>query len=456
MQFIHPEAGAEGTDAGGGTATIVSDTLDLAVRHLARREPWLARPLVEQVVTLLPQSAAAHRLLADTKREMGETVAAEGDYLAALRLDPEVSGANLGYGMLLLSAGRLDEAALQLSRAVEIDGSAWPRLFDLGLAFRRAARFADGLLAFQAVREVHPAMAAEALVQMGICLRGLGRTADSVAAFRAAVMERPQLAEGWTHLVDALFALDEPNDATIAVRGWVRAMPDDPVARHLSAAQAKFPPFPEAADAACVRAVHERLATVRGEALPLTGWYSANLLASMVAGTLGPAPASLDVLDVGCGTGSAGLLLRPWSRTLAGVDISARMVEYAAARGCYDRLDAAEALTHLQGQPASQDLVVLVDVLAQTGPVGRWLDACARALRPDGAVVLSIDVHEGDQSWVLRSDGRYAHDVPSTVASVEAAGLAVRALHVTGVRRDRDNPVPVAFILASRARRGRN
>jgi predicted TPR repeat methyltransferase len=455
MQFIHPEAGAEGTDAGGGTAGIVSDTLDLAVRHLARREPWLARPLVEQVVTLLPQSAAAHRLLADTKREMGETVAAEGDYLAALRLDPEVSGANLGYGMLLLSAGRLDEAALQLSRAVEIDGSAWPRLFDLGLAFRRAARFADGLLAFQAVREVHPPMAAEALVQMGICLRGLGRTADSVAAFRAAVMERPQLAEGWTHLVDALFALGEPNDATIAVRGWVRAMPDDPVARHLSAAQAKIPPFPEAASAACVRAQHDRLATVRGEALPLGGWHAANLLASMVAGTLGPGPSSLDVLDAGCGTGAAGLLLRPWARTLAGVDISPRMVEYAAARGCYDRLDAAEALTHLQGQPDALDLLVLVDVLAQTGPVGRWLDASVRALRAEGSVVLSVDVHDGDQPWALRADGRYAHDVPATVAAVEAAGMAVRALHVASVRRDREVPAQVAFILATRARRGR-
>ncbi|MFN8722853.1 MAG: tetratricopeptide repeat protein [Rhodospirillales bacterium] len=455
MQFIHPEAGAEGTDAGGGTAGIVSDTLDLAVRHLARREPWLARPLVEQVVILLPQSATAHRLLADTKREMGETLAAEGDYLAALRLDPEVPGANLGYGMLLLSAGRLDEAALQLSRAVEIDGSAWSRLFDLGLAFRRAARFADGLLAFQAVREVRPSMAAEALVQMGICLRGLGRTADSVAAFRAAVMERPHLAEGWTHLVDALFALDEPNDATIAVRGWVRAMPDDPVARHLSAAQAKIPPFPEAASAASVRAQYDRLATVRGEALPLGGWHAANLLASMVAGTLGPAPSSLDVLDAGCGTGAAGLLLRPWARTLAGVDISPRMAESAAARACYDRLDAAEALTHLQGQPDALDLLVLVDVLAQTGPVDRWLDASVRALRSDGSVVLSVDVHDGDQPWVLRADGRYAHDVPATVAAVEAAGMAVRALHVASVRRDREVPAQVAFILATRARRGR-
>lgn len=455
MQFIHPESGAEGTDVGGGTAGIVSDTLDLAVRHLARREPWLARPLVEQVVTLLPQSATAYRLLADAKREMGEAAPAETDYLAALRLDPEVPGANLGYGILLLSTGRLDEAALQLSRAVEIDPSAWPKLFDLGLAFRRAARFADALLAFQAVREVQPPMAADALVQMGICLRGLGRTADSVAAFRAAVMERPQLAEGWTHLVDALHALDEPNDAVIAVRGWARATPDDPVAAHMAAAQAKLPPFPDAASAACVRAMHDRLATIHGEARPHAGWHAANLLVSMVAGTLNPAPASLDVMDVGCGTGAAGLLLRPWARWLAGVDISARMVDYAAARGCYDRLDSAEALTFLQNQNDGQDLLVLVDVLCHTGPVGRWIEAAARSLRPDGAIVLSVDVHEGDQPWVLRADGRYAHSVPATVAAVEAADLAVRSLHVASVRRDREIPTQIAFLLATRARRGR-
>jgi hypothetical protein len=45
--------------------------------------------------------------------------------------------------------------------------------------------------------------------------------------------------------------------------------------------------------------------------------------------------------------------------------------------------------------------------------------------------------------------------VPATVAAVEAAGMAVRALHVASVRRDREVPAQVAFILATRARRGR-
>ena len=35
----------------------------------------------------------------------------------------------------------------------------------------------------------------------------------------------------------------------------------------------------------------------------------------------------LDVLDLGCGTGLCGPLLRPYARALAGVDLSPQMLE---------------------------------------------------------------------------------------------------------------------------------
>jgi predicted TPR repeat methyltransferase len=46
-----------------------------------------------------------------------------------------------------------------------------------------------------------------------------------------------------------------------------------------------------------------------------------------------------DVLDLGCGTGLAGLAIAPYARRLVGVDLSAKMLEKAAARGLYHRLE---------------------------------------------------------------------------------------------------------------------
>ena len=44
-------------------------------------------------------------------------------------------------------------------------------------------------------------------------------------------------------------------------------------------------------------------------------------------------PSALDILDLGCGTGSTGAAFAPIARRLDGVDLSPRMIEQARARG---------------------------------------------------------------------------------------------------------------------------
>ena len=51
---------------------------------------------------------------------------------------------------------------------------------------------------------------------------------------------------------------------------------------------------------------------------------------------------NLSILDLGCGTGLSGLMLRRRARHLTGVDLSPEMVEKARARGIYDRLEVGE------------------------------------------------------------------------------------------------------------------
>src|SRR5439155_24800722 len=60
----------------------------------------------------------------------------------------------------------------------------------------------------------------------------------------------------------------------------------------------------------------------------------------------------LAVIDLGCGSGLCGALLRPVASTLVGVDLSPRMIEKARQRGVYDELlreDVVEALRRRPG-----------------------------------------------------------------------------------------------------------
>lgn len=62
--------------------------------------------------------------------------------------------------------------------------------------------------------------------------------------------------------------------------------------------------------------------------------------------------ASLDILDLGCGTGLIGSWFKDYAKKLVGVDVSPTMLDMATKKGCYHELrrgvsEVADALYHM-------------------------------------------------------------------------------------------------------------
>eukprot|EP00879_Flechtneria_rotunda_P025124 GHRR01026683.1.p1 GENE.GHRR01026683.1~~GHRR01026683.1.p1 ORF type:complete len:345 (+),score=139.83 GHRR01026683.1:1271-2305(+) len=87
-------------------------------------------------------------------------------------------------------------------------------------------------------------------------------------------------------------------------------------------------------------------------------------------------------IDLGCGTGLMGPLLRQHVQHLAGIDLSSKMVEKARERGCYDELAVGELAQYLetatqQGADQAYDLLVAADVFVYIGDLLPVLMAAA-------------------------------------------------------------------------------
>ncbi len=87
----------------------------------------------------------------------------------------------------------------------------------------------------------------------------------------------------------------------------------------------------------------------------------------------------MDILDMGCGTGLCGPLLRPMARSLTGVDLSSAMIAKAAERGVYDRLAVGDMIEFLRSSPMGFDLLVSTDVLIYVGDLSPTFEAAVMA-----------------------------------------------------------------------------
>ncbi|MBM3582153.1 MAG: methyltransferase domain-containing protein [Alphaproteobacteria bacterium] len=172
------------------------------------------------------------------------------------------------------------------------------------------------------------------------------------------------------------------------------------------------------------------------------------LFARVIEGRLGaPQEARVDILDLGCGTGLAGLAFRAFARTLTGVDLSPAMAAKARARGIYDRVVVGDMIEFARAAPAGFDLIVAADALGYVGDLAPLFAAARVALRPGGRFAATAE-DGGAADFILGPARRFRHGEAYLRRTAEGAGFAVAALERCELRRDRGEPVAgLAFIL---------
>ena len=80
---------------------------------------------------------------------------------------------------------------------------------------------------------------------------------------------------------------------------------------------------------------------------------------------------SLDVLDLGCGTGQAGAWVKDYAKTMVGVDLSKAMLEEARKKGLYQELYELSILEYVDTVASIRgttfDVVVAAEVFSYIG-----------------------------------------------------------------------------------------
>lgn len=373
----------------------------------------------------------------------GDAAGAESSFRKALALMPDFFPAQFNLAIALRDQGRLAEASTELETLVAKQPQHADAYNVLGYVYMRMERLDDAERSFRAALAINPAfpdvltnlgnvLAARqhweeavgyhrralgvapthggAAINLGSALVALGRLEEAIAAFRQAIVANPANADAHVQLGAVLNQSGMWQEAEQAFRAALQVSPGHAEARYflatLGAGDRPYTAPPE-----YVAKLFDGYAETFDEELVGKLQYRApDALFSAVQAALAERR-GLDVLDIGCGTGLCGVLFKPLSRTLAGVDLSPKMVAKARDRAVYDELEVGELTGSLRKREQGLDLVLAADVFIYVGELLAVFEAASRALRPAGLLAFSVEAANAEEGegYVLRRTGRYAH-----------------------------------------------
>lgn len=337
----------------------------------------------------------------------GRSGEAREGFERVVALDPNRGEAWLGLGLQLTAERRFDEAEAPLRRACAMPGA--PSLWwtCLGQALYMAGRFADSAGAFRRADGLEPLggnarqtwARAEALAALSD-----GDAGVALDLYRRLAGEDADTPEAFANEALAVLGVFGHREAAKTIGRWLVGHAPSNVL-YAYGLQALEEAEVTRAPAAYVETLFDQFADRFDEKLVAQldyhapAWMSEQVAAHRTAFD--------SVLDLGCGTGLSAEPLRRFGGRLTGVDISARMLERAAARGDYAELVQTDILAFLPNRPGAFDLVFAADVLIYFGDLAPVVESVAAALRPDGLFAFSTEL--GERDWKLLSSGRFSH-----------------------------------------------
>jgi predicted TPR repeat methyltransferase len=274
-----------------------------------------------------------------------------------------------------------------------------------------------------------------------------GDHAAAADLMRDALELKPGWALGWFRLGEmreALGALDA------AAEAWHTALALDPHDRPGAALRLALigrAPQADAPPSAFVEALFDQYAD--GFDVSLVGKLGYRVPALLSEAIHMPDGRTFrSALDLGCGTGLMGEILRPYAERLEGFDISARMLTRAAARGIYDRLEKAD-LQDFRYAGDRPDLITAADVFMYVGALDRVVRAVSGLLAPDGLFAFSVEKLAGEGDLLLQPSRRYAHSENYVRCLLADNGFTVQSLEEHVIRQDRGEPIIGLIVVAA-------
>ncbi len=331
----------------------------------------------------------------------------------------------------LIASGRAGEAVSDLrARLAAGRGGLLARL----TLVKALIASGDGQGALEEAREtagLNPGVAVAAMA-LGEALLHIGALPAAIAELKWALRLDPRLEQAELLIAEAWLQAGEAEKALEILGGFE---PEPEIEARTARARA-IQAVPRS-DSGYVRHLFDQFSAEYDQRMIGQLGYAGPGILAELAGLVMPGRVNLAVLDLGCGTGLAGLAFRPRAGRLDGIDLSPAMIEKARAREIYDSLVVGDIETAIAGH---YDLILAADTLVYLGDLTRLFSEIVAHLSPQGYFLFTAEAKEG-LGFELGPKRRWRHSEAYIRERAEAAGLSVAGLVDASPRTEAGQPV---------------
>ena len=408
------------------------NNLGITLQELDRLDE--AKASYTQAIAFKPDYAEAHNNLGITLKVLSRLDEAEASYNQAITLKPDFAEAHSNLGITLQELGRLNEAEASYTRAIALKADYAEAHFNLGITLQELSRLEEAEASYNQALALKPDYA-EAHNNLGITLKVLGRLEGAEASYNQALALKPDFAEAHRNLGGALYALGRLEEAAASYTQAIALKPDNLSAKHMLAALTGE--TTATAPLAYVEGLFDNYAVQFESSLVDDLEYKIPkiivqmLLKNHKGNSLG------SVLDLGCGTGLAGVEIKPYCEYLEGIDLSKKMLKEASQKNAYDKLVHLGIEEYLASANLDFEYFISTDVFVYVGDLSETFRLIKSRNKTGGKLVFSVEDYNGD-GFFLEQSGRYSHSKQYITSLCEEFGYTLSRLQNANIRKERD------------------
>jgi predicted TPR repeat methyltransferase len=358
----------------------------------------------------------------------------------ALALAPGRPSLLQNLGATLFQLGRDEEAIQQLQAAVAAEpdhGDSW---LYLGLSLQRLGRWPEAAAALDIAL---PLLSDDYALRLACaaCHFRCGNTTRALSLYDQAIRQQPETPAAWIDKGNLLRETGLLDAARKCFSEAVRLGDEEMGAYYLAAVSPGANAVPPTPPRRYVETLFDDYAgEFQQHLIEALGYSAHTTLCQPLRGNQ-----YSSVLDLGCGTGLCGELMRDCVAVIDGVDISHAMIEQARGTGVYRALVHEDIQAYLAAVEDKYDLVLAADVFIYVGDLTAVFAGVRSVLSPQGVFAFSVELSSGAELELLPSL-RYAHSEAYVRRLAGKHGFIVREILQAPIRQDQQRPIEGLYV----------